>query len=77
MSSVSTTEGPASGQEGPGRDGCIHDDLLEHAKHNVKASLEKIRKPVVEISLRPFVGRRKAANLSTAILKEYRRKRPA
>ena len=53
------------------------DDLLEHARHNVKASTERIWKLVVEASIRPFFGHRKAANLSTAILKEYRRKRLA
>jgi hypothetical protein len=57
--------------------GELLDDLLEHAKHNVKASTEKIWKLVVEASLRPFFGHRKAASLSTAILKEYRRKRLA
>ena len=57
--------------------GELLDDLLEHAKHNVKASTEKIWKLVVEASLRPFFGHRKAATLSTAILKEYRRKRLA
>ncbi len=57
--------------------GELLEDLLEHAKHNVKASTEKIWKLVVEASLRPFFGHRRAANLSTAILKEYRRKRLA
>jgi hypothetical protein len=57
--------------------GQLLDDLLEHAKHNVKASTEKIWKLVVEASLRPFFGHRKVATLSTAILKEYRRKRLA
>jgi len=57
--------------------GELLDDLLEHAKHNVKASTEKIWKLVVEASLRPFFGHRKAATLSTALLKEYRRKRLA
>ena len=49
--------------------GELLDDLLEHAKHNVKASTEKIWKLVVEASLRPFFGHRKAANLSTAMLR--------
>ena len=43
----------------------------------MKTSTEKIWKLVVEASLRPFFGRRKVATLSTAILKEYRRKRLA
>lgn len=57
--------------------GELLDDLLEHARHNVKASTERIWKLVVEASLRPYFGHRKAASLSTAILKEYRRKRLA
>src|SRR5271157_1317834 len=57
--------------------GQLLDDLLEHARHNVKASTERIWKLVVEASLRPYFGHRKAASLSTAILKEYRRKRLA
>ena len=57
--------------------GELLDDLLEHAKHNVKASTEKIWKLVVAASLRPFFGHRKAATMSAAILKEYRRKRVA
>ena len=57
--------------------GELLDDLLEHARHNVKASTERIWKLVVEASIRPFFGHRKAASLSTAILKEYRRKRLA
>lgn len=57
--------------------GELLDDLLEHAMHNVKASTEKIWRLVVEASLRPFFGHRKVVTLSTAILKEYRRKRLA
>ncbi|HEV2325019.1 MAG TPA: site-specific integrase, partial [Terracidiphilus sp.] len=57
--------------------GELLDDLLEHARHNVKASTEKIWKLIVEANLRPFFGHRKAGNLSTAVLKEYRRKRVA
>jgi integrase len=44
---------------------------------NVKASTERIWKLVVAASLRPFFGHRKAATLSTAVLKEYRHKRLA
>lgn len=55
--------------------GELLDDLLEHAKHNTKASTEKIWKLVVEASLRPFFGHRRAASLNTAVLKEYHRKR--
>ena len=57
--------------------GELLDDLLEHATHNTKASTERMWKLVVEASLRPFFGHRKAASLSTALLKEYRRKRIA
>jgi hypothetical protein len=57
--------------------GELLDDLLEHARHNVKASTEKIWKLVIEASLRPFFGHRRAASLNTALLKEYRRKRLA
>lgn len=39
--------------------GELLDDLLEHAKHNVKASTEKIWKLVVEASHRPFFGKPK------------------
>jgi integrase len=55
--------------------GELLDDLLEHAKHNIKPSTAKIWGLVVEASLRPFFGHRKATNLTTEILKEYRRKR--
>ena len=55
--------------------GELLDDLLDHAKSNIKASTEKIWRFVVEASIRPFFGHRKAANLTTAILKELRRKR--
>jgi integrase len=57
--------------------GELLDDLLEHAKANIKASTEKIWRFVVEASIRPFFGHRKAANLTTAIFKEYRRQRLA
>ena len=57
--------------------GELLDDLLDHAKSNIKASTEKIWRFVVEASIRPFFGHRKAANLTTAILKEFRRKRLA
>ncbi len=36
--------------------GELLDDLLQHAKHNVKASTEKIWKLVVEARLRPFLS---------------------
>ena len=42
--------------------GELLDDLLEHARHNVKASTERIWKLVAEASLRPFFGHRKAAS---------------
>jgi integrase len=51
------------------------DDLLEHARNNAKASTAKVWKQVVEANLRPFFGHRKVAAVSTAMLKEYRRKR--
>jgi integrase len=57
--------------------GELLDDLLEHAKHNIKLSTERIWRLVVEANLRPFFGDRKAINLTTEILKEYRRKRLA
>jgi integrase len=57
--------------------GELLDDLLEHAKHNTKASTEKIWRLVVEANLRPFFGHRKASSLTTEILREYRRKRIA
>jgi integrase len=57
--------------------GELLDDLLDHAKHNIKASTEKIWRLVVKANLRPFFGHRKAVNLTTEILKEYRRKRIA
>ena len=55
--------------------GEVLDDLLEHAKTNFKPSTEKITRLVIEASIRPFFGHRKATNLTTALLKEYRRKR--
>lgn len=57
--------------------GELLDDLLEHAKSNNRGSTAKIYRLVVEANLRPFFGHRKAAALSTALLKEYRRKRLA
>jgi integrase len=57
--------------------GELLDDLLEHAKTNFKASTEKITRLVIEASIRPFFGHRKAEGLTTATLKEYRRKRTA
>jgi integrase len=57
--------------------GELLDDLLEHANHNNRSSTAKIYGLVVEANLRPFFGHRKAAGISTAILKEYRRKRLA
>ena len=72
----------ARGEMGPaGADkvtcGELLNDLLEHAKHNNRASTAKIYGLVVEANLRPFFGHRKAAAVSTALLKEYRRKRLA
>jgi len=57
--------------------GEILDDLLEHAKSNFKASTEKIWRLVIEANIRPFFGDRKATNVTTAMLKEYRRRRLA
>ncbi len=57
--------------------GELLDDLLEHAKHNNRGSTAKIYGLVVEANLRPFFGHQKAVSISTAILKEYRRKRLA
>ena len=57
--------------------GELLDDLLEHARYNAKSSTERVWRLVVESSLRPFFGHRRAAKIDTAILKEYRRKRLA
>jgi integrase len=57
--------------------GELLNDLLEHAKSNFKASTEKIWRLVIEANIRPFFGDRKAANVTTAMLKEYRRRRLA
>jgi Phage integrase, N-terminal SAM-like domain len=55
--------------------GELLDDLLDHAKTNFRASTEKITRLVIEANIRPFFGHRKAANVTTAMLQEYRRKR--
>jgi integrase len=55
--------------------GELLDDLLEYAKANIKASTEKIWRLVIEANIRPFFGHRRAINLTTDILKDYRRKR--
>jgi hypothetical protein len=43
-------------------------------KSNFKSSTQKISRLVIEANIRPFFGHRKAANVTTAVLKEYRRK---
>lgn len=55
--------------------GELLDDLLEYAKASIKPSTEKIWRLVIEASIRPFFGHRRAIGLTTEILKDYRRKR--
>jgi integrase len=55
--------------------GELLDDLLEHAKANIKASTTKIWNWCVEANIRPFFGHIKVSRLTTETLKEYRRKR--
>lgn len=55
--------------------GELLDDLLEYAQANIKTSTEKNWRLVIEANIRPFFGHRRAINLTTEILKYYRRKR--
>lgn len=57
--------------------GELLDDLIEHLRAKNKRTTEKVWKWVIEANLRPFFGNRKAATVSTALLKDYRRKRVA
>ena len=57
--------------------GELLDDLLEHVRATNKRSTERVWQWVVEANVRPFFGHRRAATLSTAVLKEYRRTRLA
>jgi len=55
--------------------GELLDDLLEHAKANVKESTAKIWNWCIEANIRPFFGHIRGSRLTTEIMKEYRRKR--
>ncbi len=55
--------------------GELLDDLLEHAKANIKESTAKIWKWCVEANIRPFFGHIKVSRVTTETLREYRRKR--
>lgn len=57
--------------------GELLDDLLEHAASNIKPSTTKVWKLVIEANIRKFFGHRKASALTTAMMKDYRRKRLA
>ena len=57
--------------------GELLNDLLEYAKSNIKPSTEKIWRLVIEANIRPFFGTKRIPHLTTAIFKEYRRKRLA
>jgi hypothetical protein len=57
--------------------GELLDDVLEYVRSTSEHSTEKVWRCVVEADILPFFGRRRAATLSTEILKEYRRKRLA
>ena len=52
-------------------------DFLEHAEGNLKASTVKIWKYTIHAHVMDFFGNRKAAAITTDILKQYRRKRRA
>lgn len=55
--------------------GELLDDLLEHAKCNIRPSTERIWRLVIEANIRPYFGHSRAANLTTELLKAYRRLR--
>ena len=57
--------------------GDLLNDLLDHAKANIKASTARIWELVVEVNIRPFFGSLKANAVTTDRLKSYRRKRLA
>lgn len=52
-------------------------DFLEHPEGYLKRSTIKVYKYVVDANLMDFFGRRKAASITTDILKQYRRERRA
>ena len=55
--------------------GELLNDLLNHARVNIKASTARIWELVIEANIRPFFGAFKASAVTTERLKEYRRKR--
>jgi hypothetical protein len=57
--------------------GELLDDLLEHARSNLKASTEKIFRWCIKANIRPYFGQMKVSRLTTKTLKEYRQKRLA
>ena len=57
--------------------GELLDDLLEHARANLKPSTTRIFSWCIEANIRPFFGHLKASSLTTEKLKDYRRNRRA
>jgi integrase len=57
--------------------GELLDDLLEHARANLKPSTERIFRWCIEANIRPSFGHLKASRLTTKTLKDYRQKRLA
>ncbi len=55
--------------------GELLDDLLEHAKTNVKESTAKIWTWCIEANIRPYFGNIRVARLTTETLRDYRRQR--
>ena len=51
------------------------DDLLEHAKMNVKESTAKIWTWCIEANIRPYFGNIRVSRLTTETLRNYRRDR--
>ena len=57
--------------------GELLDDLLEHARANLKPSTTRIFSWCIEANIRPFFGHLKASSLTPEKLKDYRRIRRA